>query len=583
MPNFGLVVTPTFNPMSYEQYVQPFKDYAEIYNKISDAYDALEMEANKWEKLANSSIDTVQYQQYKKYADDLRLAASDLAENGLNHKTRSTLSNLRNRYTKEIQPISDAYTLREEERKMQRHAKLQHPDIMFNRDATNTGLSAYMAGIPELQTYNGEMLTKYTAAAAKNLANEVRENLIKDGKKSGWYHILGDKYYEKALRTGLTADEVISTLYDSETGEIKEGANPYLRKILDTAIIQSGMTDWSNWEELKDRAYTYAGMGLWESIGKVDYKHLADPDYKSGDNNEIIYNPINPVAIYTQRQRNEDEKAINEFESKGYISTSGKLTKKAIDEILKPIHNPNPVTSGGTGGASRITTEQNESDSDLFNIVYRWAQKDKPDISKEQFRNAVQNNPDYVVALYNRMKEDNPFSKYDANKSYEYNYHLDSSEQSNFKNLVRGDLYEVDFDSESNSWKDTGNKLSHKDFISTNYTVTDINFGMYGNTILVNTPDGIKEYRMPTNINPTAETSRDNAVKAAYLYGAALNEGKALVYDNTSGRYVLSNKPLTPAEIMQYQAEKANWELKAYQYNSQIGFTNKSKTVEYKP
>ena len=95
MPNFGLVVTPTFNPMSYEQYVQPFKDYAEIYNKISDAYDALEMEANKWEKLANSSIDTVQYQQYKKYADDLRLAASDLAENGLNHKTRSTLSNLR--------------------------------------------------------------------------------------------------------------------------------------------------------------------------------------------------------------------------------------------------------------------------------------------------------------------------------------------------------------------------------------------------------------------------------------------------------------------------------------------------------
>ena len=308
MPNFGLVVTPTFNPMSYEQYVQPFKDYAEIYNKISDAYDALEMEANKWEKLANSSIDTVQYQQYKKYADDLRLAASDLAENGLNHKTRSTLSNLRNRYTKEIQPISDAYTLREEERKMQRHAKLQHPDIMFNRDATNTGLSAYMAGIPELQTYNGEMLTKYTAAAAKNLANEVRENLIKDGKKSGWYHILGDKYYEKALRTGLTADEVISTLYDSETGEIKEGANPYLRKILDTAIIQSGMTDWSNWEELKDRAYTYAGMGLWESIGKVDYKHLADPDYKSGDNNEIIYNPINPVAIYTQRQRNEDEK-----------------------------------------------------------------------------------------------------------------------------------------------------------------------------------------------------------------------------------------------------------------------------------
>ena len=360
-------------------------------------------------------------------------------------------------------------------------------------------------------------------------------------------------------------------------------ANPYLRKMLDDAILQSGMTNWSNWEDLRDRAYTYAGMGLWESIGQVDYKNLADPDYKSGKGDDLTYNPINPIAIYTQRYKTEDENAINEIESKGYISTSGKLTQKAIDEILKPVQKPNPVTTGGTGGASRTSTEQNISDSDLFNTIYRWAQKDKPDITKEQLKNAVRNNPNYVVALYNEMKMDNPFSKYDANEAYEYNYHLNSSEQSNFKDLIKGDLYEVDFDKESNSWKDTGNKLSYEDFRSNDYKVIDENFGMYGNTLIVSTPNGVKEYRMPTNINPTAETSRDNAVKAAYLYGVALNNGKALVYDEKSGRYVLSNKSLTPAEAMQYQAEKTRWELEAYQHNARIGFTNKSKPVEYKP
>ena len=207
MPNYGLVVTPQYNPMSYEQYAKPFEQYSQVYNQMADDYDTLEMEANQWEKLANSDIDAPQYQQYKRYANDLRDAANALVEHGLNPKTRGIVSQMRKRYAGEIKPISDAYALREEERKMQKQAQLQHPDIMFSRDATSTGLNAYMAGAPELQTYNGEMLTKYTANAAKNLAKEAREELIRDGKNSGWYHILGNKYYEKALKTGLTAED----------------------------------------------------------------------------------------------------------------------------------------------------------------------------------------------------------------------------------------------------------------------------------------------------------------------------------------------------------------------------------------
>ena len=56
MPNYGLVVTPQYNPMSYEQYIQPFKEYAQVYNATVDQIDALEMEANQWERLADSDI-----------------------------------------------------------------------------------------------------------------------------------------------------------------------------------------------------------------------------------------------------------------------------------------------------------------------------------------------------------------------------------------------------------------------------------------------------------------------------------------------------------------------------------------------
>ena len=94
MPNYGLVATPQYNPMSYEQYIAPFREYAGVYNQMADAYDKLEVEANQWEKLAQNAKDKPEYDQYKRYAEDLRTAANDLASNGLSQKTRGALSGL---------------------------------------------------------------------------------------------------------------------------------------------------------------------------------------------------------------------------------------------------------------------------------------------------------------------------------------------------------------------------------------------------------------------------------------------------------------------------------------------------------
>lgn len=593
MPNYGLVVTPEYSPMTFQEYAAPFEKYAEVYSQMADQYDALEMEASKWEKLANSTIDQAEYRQYQAYANSLRQVADELATTGLSTKTRGAVSDMKRRFAAEILPIEQAWNLREEERKFQKEAMARNPYIRFNRNASSTGLGSYMAGSPELSTIDLAQIKANVMNDAKPLAEELRDlqsdKVIKDSK---WKKILGGQYWEFAKKHGFTSEAInqaITQMLDPRNNTSPEQFE-ILNTIVNGAVESSGVTSWdlyNNNDSFRREVLNAAASGLWQAVGTTNFEHLSNKNWElqnSGSRNkETSGYPINPVSIYTQRQRNEDEKAINEFESKGYIDTSGKLTKKAIDEILNPIHNPNPVTSGGAGGASRITTEQNESDSDLFNIVYRWAQKDKPDINKEQFRNVVQSNPDYVVALYNRMKENNLFIDMNANLLHEYNYHLDPTEQTNYKNLIKGTLYEVDFDEVTNTWKNTGNELSLADFSSDTYTVVDTNFGVYGNTIIIRGPEGVKEYRMPTNINPTAETNRDMAVQAASLYGQALQAGKELVYDPNIGQYIIGTTPLTEEDKIKYQEEKERMEQNAYQYHSMIGYTNQSKPVTYVP
>lgn len=162
MPNYGLVINYEYNPMSFDEYVKPFQEYAKVYNQMADAYDSMEMEAGQWEKLAHSTKDAAQYAQYKKYADDLRAAASDLAVNGLSTKTRGSVSNLRKRYSSEIVPISEAWNYRnkmiEEQRKLNPTG-----DLQFDVNFANVGLGEIIQN-PTLSYAPGRSLTEMEKA-----------------------------------------------------------------------------------------------------------------------------------------------------------------------------------------------------------------------------------------------------------------------------------------------------------------------------------------------------------------------------------------------------------------------------------
>lgn len=597
MPNFGLVVTPTFNPMSYEQYVQPFKDYAEIYNKISDAYDALEMEANKWEKLANSSIDTVQYQQYKKYADDLRLAASDLAENGLNHKTRSTLSNLRSRYTKEIQPISDAYTLREEERKAQRDARMKNPYIRFNRDAASTGLGAYMAGTPGYESVDLAQIKANVLADAKPLADELRD--LRSGKLTDslkWRTILGGQYYEAAKRKGFTSDainEAISSmLQDPRTTSEQFGA---LNTIVNGAVESSGVTGWdlyNNNDAFRREVMQAATSGLWQAVGQTDFEHLANRNWDlthrgSGD---IVTTklPINPRNIYSPEGKKEAVKQLNKY-SEYIVQNPQTGAYELTDEGKRQLSEYNKPINYDSNGAPIYSDKRNQDfisfiDNAVLGNEVLYATGIAP-TGEVRTPLTLENAISGVNTYFDNSIVDT--DKYDATRYTEYNFAYDQDHQKDIKDAIKGlrvPLKEVSWDSKEAAYKDTGEELKQVDFEKLD--VLEANFSyIKGKPYTVIILSNGKVYRMPVGINSRNEEHRDIS-----LQYAENTRNKILAIENNvdNAGNILEINPVTgqPYTLAEYQALKEIYNThisNAYLYHSQIGLRNKIKSTEYNP
>lgn len=243
MPNYGLVVTPTYNPMSYEQYIQPFKDYAQVYNATVDQIDALEMEANQWERLADSDIDAPQYQQYKNYADDLRKYANEIATQGLSSRTRAGLSRMRQRYAKEIKPIEEAFNYRQ---KMAEEQRKLNPtgDIQYTVDFSNIGLGEIMRN-PSLG-YSARSLSEIEKSAFEQAQAFSTRNIT-----SRHATELGNQYYQILQGMGQeAASEFLKGVQEGRnnqfTAEDLQQLNDLYNQVRDTYGLNSPSSPFSS-------------------------------------------------------------------------------------------------------------------------------------------------------------------------------------------------------------------------------------------------------------------------------------------------------------------------------------------------
>lgn len=597
MANFSLVVNSKFNPFSFERYIQPYQIYGQAYREVENTLGELDTKASVWEEMANEQTDPYAYKMYKTYANDLEAQAGQLAREGLNAASRRDMLNMRARYSKEITPIEQAYATRQKQAEQQQQALLQDPTLMLSRKASTTSLDDYIKN-PQLayEAYSGKLITAQAASAASALAKEMQEQPRK------WRSILGNSYYETMMQKGFSSQAVLQAIQDNPN------AAPQLTRIVEDAINSSGVRNWGDQATIA-RAIDYAKQGLWSAVGETQYQTLDNwrakmaaqeamqiraekraaarkaAEQKQAQLNNLAINPLN---IYSNRELSNDEKKYKEnmkrYSKYFYKDNHGqmRMTWAGWQEYNRNA-TPRVASAGSGSGTARlmnVETQMQNGKKAFTPTAFRQFMDslgaNKVTRGKWQSGNLGNVWGKYVNSSAGRT------SRYDATRVTEYDYPIASAQQGDMKDAImtagRGlSLKEVDYDSKSKKFKDTGEEITMENLKSDKYKVTATRFSPYGTTVMIQDDKGnVRRYRMPAGINTTNEQNRDRAMTAANQWQQVVSTGQ---YTDARGNV----HQATPDEITYAQQQYANSIQQAYLFHSQLGVQNKTKEQEFNP
>ena len=586
MANYSLVIGSQFKPFSYSEMLQPVLMATQAHQELENQYGELATKASVWEEMANEQTDPYAYKMYKTYANDLEEQAGQLAREGLNAASRRDMLNMRARYSKEITPIEQAYTARQKQAEQQQQALLQDPTLMLSRRASTTSLDDYIRN-PQLayESYSGKLITAQAASAASALAKEMQENPRK------WRSILGNSYYETMMQKGFSSQAVLQAIQDNPN------AAPQLTRIVEDAINSSGVRNWGDQATIA-RAIDYAKQGLWSAVGETQYQTLdnwrakmteqeamqirADKRKAEAAQQAKLNNlAINPLNIYSSRELSKDEKKYNDDMkkySKYFYKENGQW--KMNQEGWKAYNSKRYIPGTVSPSTGIPVTQGQYADSDFKRFIDGLGGKGA--ISSDSFG---PNQRISVGRLWGRYADDSPAvrtARYDATRVTEYDYPIASAQQGDMKDAImtagRGlSLKEVDYDSKSKQFKDTGEEITMEDLKSDKYKVTATRFSPYGTTVMIQDDKGnVRRFRMPAGVNTTNEQNRDRAMAAANQWQQVVNTGQ---YTDARGNV----HQATPDEITYAQQQYAQAIQQAYLFHSQLGVQNKTKEQEFNP
>lgn len=598
MANYSLVINSQFKPFSYQEMLAPTLMATQAHQELENQYGELATKASVWEEMANEQTDPYAYKMYKTYANDLEEQAGQLAREGLNAASRRDMLNMRARYSKEITPIEQAYTARQKQAEEQQKALLQDPTLMLSRRAATTSLDDYIRN-PQLayEAYSGKLITAQAASAASALAKEMQE------KPRKWRSILGNSYYETMMQKGFSSQAVLQAIQDNPN------ATPQLTRIVEDTINSSGVRNWGDQATIA-RAIDYAKQGLWSAVGETQYQTLDNWRAKMAEQEAMQIRAekraaarkaeeqrqarlnslaINPLNIYSSRDLSKDEKKYKEdmkrYSKYFYKDNHGqmRMTWAGWQEYTR---NATPrVTSAGSGsGTARlmnVETQMQNGSKKFTPTAFRQFMDSigAYSVTKGKWQ------PGNLGNVWNRYANNSPAARtarYDATRVTEYDYPIASAQQGDMKDAImtagRGlSLKEVDYDSRSKSFKDTGEEITMEDLKSDKYKVTATRFSPYGTTVMIQDDKGnVRRFRMPAGVNTTNEQNRDRAMAAANQWQQVVNTGQ---YTDARGNI----HQATPDEITYAQQQYAQAIQQAYLFHSQLGVQNKTKEQEFNP
>lgn len=262
--NYWITNNAKFRPFSYDEMIRPVEKMYTEHKGIEEGLAELQTKAGIWEGLANEQTDPVTYAQYKRYADELRMAADDLAMNGLNARSRQNLYNMKARYASEITPIEQAYTRRRELADEQRKLNVQNNGALrFDNDFSTMSLDNLVTN-PELsyQALNGEAIAQRTSNMISSLAKSITS-------EPQYKSILGGQYWQVMQQAGYTPSQIVAMAQNDPS------APPEL-KVLRSAIHNSLKNNPAYDENWVDQ---WINQGAYSGIGGTSYSTAGDQSY----------------------------------------------------------------------------------------------------------------------------------------------------------------------------------------------------------------------------------------------------------------------------------------------------------------
>lgn len=581
MKNYSLIVNSTFNPYSLQELFPIYQANAQAQYQAEEAFSQLQMKADQWEKLANNAQDADVYSKYKSYSNQLKEAANDVLNNGINAASRRNLMNMRAQYASNIIPIEEAYNKRQQQAQVLWQARLQDPTLIA-QDPSELGLSYYIKNPSYTpQSYSGKLLTAQSAQAAQNLA----KTLSSYGKGEPI-----DSYTNTFIQKhGLTRNDIQKYLNGETTA-----TNKVLGAIYQQVYDSSQIGNWAN-ENQRRQAANFIKQGMWSAIGQDTVQAMenfeARENYKFRQQLALIQAQqqqqdqlaaINEVPIYTPEEQNEADKMKEKYKQyfytkngRTYLSQKG---REAYNEgEIHYTNNSENIKRGSVMG----------SDGKMYDLKKdkqgRYYYTEKSDF--KDFLNSL-GAQKYLGKGHNWQPGNvgNLWSKYintgvrgDAKQFMEYDYALSPTQQTAYKNQIaaanigRDRIYAAKFDRKSGTWK-KDKDIDLADFLNEDnkWTVTNARFGAQGRTYIAKNKDGkVIRFVMPIGINPNVEKNIDKRAEDAMNISKTLQSGK------------LNGKPLTDVQKAQLRQAYNNAIQQAYLFQSQLGVLNNTSTQDF--
>lgn len=600
MANYSLMISSSFNPYSLQELLPIYQANAQAQYQAEEAFSQLQMKADQWEKLANNAQDADVYNTYKAYSNQLKAAADDILNNGINTASRRNLMNMRAQYASNIIPIEEAYNKRQQQAQVLWQARLQDPTLIA-QDPSELGLSYYMKNPTYTpQSYSGKLLAAQSAQAAQNLA----KTLSSYGKGEPI-----DKYTNTFIQKhGLTRDDIQKYLNGETTA-----TNKVLGAIYQQVYDSSQIGNWAN-ENQRRQAANFIKQGMWSAIGQDTVQAMenfeARENYKFNQQLALMQaqqqqqaqlSAINEVPIYTPEEQNEVDKMREKYK-KYFYTKNGRtyLSQKGREEYEKQTTTNEPVKydsktgkwyyvrssmvhsgmKGEVSGNKQYVAKDTKIEYEGNNPVV------KVKTGQSQFRSFLDSlgAQKYLGKGHNWQPGNvgNLWSKYistgvkgDAKQFMEYNYALNNEQQNTYTKMLGeiGGLYEAKFDKKSGKWVE-GDKIDLEDFRNADnkWNVTSARYGSSGRTYLATNKEG-KQLRLISRnyINPNVEENIDILMMRNNEISNALRSG------------YMNGKKMTEADRAYYEQELRNNVQQAQWFQSQVGIQNTTSAQTYNP